>query len=864
VPGVEVTQLSGLNGGGVRVRIQGQNSLRADALEPLIVIDGVPFPSKLQTAGLLESIVQGGNPLNYINPSDIESIDILKDADATAIYGSRAANGAILITTKKGKVGRTKLNINLQQGWGKVTRKVDLMNTQQYLDMRYEAFRNDGINWKASNVSANDLKVWDTTRYTDWQKVLIGGTAKYTNIGASLSGGSTAMQYVIGGTFRRQTTVFPGNFDDKQGGLHFNINGASFNQKLKVQLSGNYMIDQNQLPNVNLTTYALGLEPNAPPIYKEDGALNWAPNSAGNSTWTNPIVYTRYKDFNNATKTLVSNANISYSIFRNLEIRSSFGYTNISTALFLPLKLEIYKPEEKQFGQRVASYGDRKMNSWIIEPQLQYNRVLGKFKFNGLLGGTIYHSSYDLVSLEGIGYTSDLVMKSIMSATTKTVTEYSLGAYKYNALFGRMNFSWDDKYIVNLTARRDGSSRFGDKNKLHNFGSLGLGWIFSEEKWIQRQMSFISFGKVRASYGITGNDQISDYSYLSLYNFLGTGINYQNTSAIYATNIPNPYLQWEETRKSQIGLDLGFIQDRIVIGATYVRNRSSNQLVSYVLPDLTGFNSITENFPATIQNISWEFVLNTINIKSRNVKWSSSINLTIPKNKLVSFPNIELTSYGATNSTTVVGQPLGLIRTYRYAGVDPASGKYVVFDMNDNTTLTGNFSTDRTVLTSTVSKYYGGFNNSISYKGFQIDFLFQFVRQKGPRDLYYYNGNVAPGRFSSGLSNQPVTVLDRWQKTSDESTFARYSTGNAIALWPTVSDVWYTYEASYIRLKNLSLNWQLPTQWLQKAKLQNCIIYCRGQNLATITKYTGLDPETQGTSTLPPLKVWTLGIQMEL
>ena len=197
----------------------------------------------------MDVIVQYGSPLNYINPNDIESIDVLKDADATAIYGSRAANGAILITTKKGKAGRTKISINGEQGWGKVTRNVEMMNTRQYLDMRYEAYRNDGID--ISTVSPNssnyDLKLWDTTRYTNWQKELIGGTAKYTNLNVGMSGGTTTFQYLVGTTYNRQTTVFPGDFDNKMGGLHFNINGASPNQRLKMQLTGNYSFQSKPL-----------------------------------------------------------------------------------------------------------------------------------------------------------------------------------------------------------------------------------------------------------------------------------------------------------------------------------------------------------------------------------------------------------------------------------------------------------------------------------------------------------------------------------------------------------------------------------------------------------------------------------------
>lgn len=864
VPGLEVTQLTGMPGGGVTVRIQGRNSITS-GLDPLIVIDGVPYPSQLFANGW-EEVVQYGSPLNYINPADIESIDVLKDADATSIYGSRAANGAILITTKKGKVGRAKLNINLQQGWGKVARRVDMMNTRQYLDMRYEALKNDGIDITTLTPGSrtNDLTLWDTTRYTDWQKTLIGGTAQYTNIGVGISGGTAAVQYLIGATYNRQTTVFPGNFDDKMGGLHFNINGTSANQKLKVQLSGSYSYDQNQLPGLDLTNQAILMAPNAPHLYNMDGTLNWAPNAAGSSTWINPLAYTLSREFNNTTKNLVSNLNLSYKILPGLEISSSIGYSNTQSELYLPRRLEAERPEQRATSLRVAQYGNRNMSNWIVEPKLRYSGKIAKGKMEALLGASMQKNSASGLQLTGFGFSNDQLMKSPASAASITLNIAPSFLYKYNALFGRLNYNWDEKYLLNLTARRDGSSRFGDKNKFHNFGSIGIGWVFSQETIVKKNISFLSFGKLRASYGTVGNDQIQDYIYLSTYNAANPPILYQNIPGLFADRIPNPQLQWEMTRKWQTGMDLGFINDRIVLGATFALNESSNQIIGYVLPSVTGFTTIIKNLPATIRNISWEFTLNTVNIKGRNFNWTTSANLTIPRNKLVDFPNIEETSYASGEQGVIVGQPLGVAKVFRFAGVDPATGKYQVLDKEGHSTSDPDEYTDRIAFASIRTKFYGGVLNSISYKGFQLDFLFQFVEQSGNKALFYYNGSRLPGIFRDATTaNQPVTVLHRWQKTGDNVPIARFSTANS-PIWPARSDVWYSRDASYIRLKNLSLSWQLPTSWLQKASLQSCLLYFRGQNLATITNYTGLDPETQNINALPPLQLWTLGVKMEL
>jgi TonB-linked SusC/RagA family outer membrane protein len=862
VPGLFITQNNGLPGGGVTVRIQGQNSI-GNGSDPLYVIDGVPLFSQLPATGpdgVLGNSGAGnsnGNPLSYLNPEDIESIDVLKDADATAIYGSRAANGAILITTKKGKAGQTKVSFDLQQGLGKVTSKMDMLNTRQYLDMRYEALRNDGIalgTIAPTNTSYSDLKVWDTTRYTDWQQELIGGTAKYTNISGNVSGGTVTAQYFISGTYNKQTSVFPGNFADQRGAVHFNVNTSSPNQKFRLQFSGNYMVDKNELPQTDLTKMALQLAPDAPALYKSDGTLNWAPNSLGNSTWTNPLIYTlsRYK---NQTSNLVSNAILGYRIIPGLEIKSSFGYTNMQTDDYYPSPLTTIKPENRASTSRSAIYGSRNLNSWIIEPQITYNTKISEGKLDFLFGGTVTLNNYKSGFILGSGYNSDEVLENIQAAATVTVRGQVIGQYKYNALFSRLNYNWNNKYLVNLTARRDGSSRFGPQTQLHNFGSIGAGWIVSSERFMQK-ISPLSFLKLRASYGTTGNDQIGDYAFLSTYsNLSNQGLPYQNTTGLSPNGLPNPLLEWEETKKLQAGIDIGLYKDRILINGTYSRNRSSNQLLRYNLPSFVGFDNLLLNFPATVQNTSWEFSLQTANIRSKQFGWSTGFNLTIPKNKLNEFPNISGSTYA---NSLIIGQPLNLIRAYRFGGVDSATGKYMFIDSKGNLTSTPALA-DQIYYLNPFPRYYGGLENTFSYKNFELNVLFQFVKQKG-RNYFFYNGNQFPGQFTSSGSNQPVSVLNRWQKPGDEAAVAPYSTKNT-QFNAVGSDYFYT-DASYIRLKNLSLSWQAPSQWVKKLKMQNARVYLQGQNLLTITNYKGMDPENLSISSLPPLKLVTAGVQV--
>ncbi len=866
VPGLFVIQTSGLAGTNVKINIQGQNSI-ANGSNPLYVIDGVPIDAQLPKTGIDDVLsVSGpnfngwGNPLNYINPSDIESIDILKDADATAIYGSRAANGAILITTKKGKAGIMKFDLNMQVGFGKMPRQLEMLNTRQYLDMRYEAFANDGIDWASPSISANDLKVWDTTRYINWQDELLGSTAKYSNLNASVSGGTSTSRYLISGTYHKETTVFPlpDDFADRKGSVHFNVDANSANNKFKLQFSGNFMADNNQLPQSDITQTALLLEPNAPALLNEDGSINWAPDANGNTTLSDAnVMIQQYQKYVNKTYNLVSSLSMGYTLLPGLDLKSSFGFNYMQTIDFSPAPLIAVAPELRATTLRSTAFGDRNIKGWIIEPQATYSTTISKGKLELLLGSTFQDKKINSGYIYGTGQLSDELLENIQAAAYVYSGLSSSSNYKYNAFFGRVNYNWIDKYILNVNIRRDGSTRFGANNRFHNFGSIGGTWIFSNEKLVKDKARFISFGKLRGSYGITGNDQIGDYQFMTLYN-LNVNSPYQGITSLSPGGLPNPDLQWEETRKLQIGMDFGFWQDRLVINATWVCNRSSNQLLEYSLPYITGFTSYYVNFPATIQNRNWEFAVTGKIVQKRNFSWTSNANLTIPKNKLLSFPGLSTSTYA---NILVIGEPVDVFSYYHYIGVAPGSGDYLFADKNGHPILEPNLATDRSILISKFPKFYGGFQNNLAYKGFQLDFLFQFVKQIGYNDIAIWNGSRYPGMFTRGNSNQPVTVLDRWQKSGDKPAVARFRTGVISSILD--SDRRYA-DASYVRLKNLALSWGVSQKWADKAHFRSFRIYMHGQNLWTITKYKGLDPETKSMTSLPPLRVLTIGVQAGL
>lgn len=869
VPGLMIIQSTGLPGSGVTVKIQGQNTASAFVgSDPLYVIDGVPYTSQLlwtlsriqgtsSDSGPFDQqgLTSGtGNPLSFINPSDIESISILKDADATSIYGSRAANGAILITTKKGKTGKTKTEINFQTGWGVVGRRIKLLSLTEYLSLRNEALKNDNLLPAQSDYDINGT--WDSTRETDWQKILIGGTAKYSNLQISTSGGTDQTQFLIGAGFSRESTVFPGNLNDKKGSVHFNITNTSINQKLRISITGSYLLDHNKLINRDITQDAIRLSPNAPKIYDTEGNINWEQLPNGNSTWLNPLAHLQ-NEYSNKTNNLLSNFQIYYNIIKGLKISGNLGYTSLQTNEILTLPLKAVRPESRQTTQRSSSFSNNMINSWIVEPQLSYSNYLLGGDLDAIVGLTFQQNNTRIFQTTGSGYNSDLVLKDITSAPTqRTLSVYS--TYAYSALYSRLKYTYLNKYIISLSFRRDGSSRFGSKNQFNNFSSIATGWIFNSYSFIRRKLPFLSFGKIRASYGTTGNDQIGEYKFLNLYNPVSADISYQGTPGLAPTGLTNPYFGWEETRKLQGGLDLGFFSDKILINATYYRNRSSNQLLTYALPIITGFNGITRNFPAIIQNSGLEITVNMTPIKNNNLRWYSTANITIAKNKLVKFDNIENSAYA---NSYVIGKPITSIKVFNFASVNSNTGLFEFFDRDGNKTTNPDNILDRTRIINTAPKYFGGLQNTITYKGLEIDFLFQFVNQVA--------ANYSLGAFPGSVgSNQPNTVQDRWTKNGEETFFqklsATYPTAIRNSLTKANSSTLVYKDASYIRLKNISLSWSLSDLLSKAYKLQSPRLFIQGQNILTITKYKGLDPENKSSTTLPPLRVITIGISTGL
>ncbi|MFN3754533.1 SusC/RagA family TonB-linked outer membrane protein [Flavobacterium sp.] len=841
--GVNIIQNSALPGGRFSIQVRGLNSIRSDGNDPLYIINGVPYSSQSLGDNTVSSAAITGltNPLNNINPADIESIEVLKDADATAIYGSRGANGVILITTKKGKAGKTSFMVNAFSTVGKVALEMDMMNTQQYLAMRTEAFANDNIATYPAN--AHDINGnWDQSRYTNWRKELIGGTANISSAQASVSGGSNNTQFLVSGTYRKESTVFPGEAHFGRGAIHSSINHKSEDNKFSINFSADYTGDKNTLPGRDLTSRAYTLAPNAPALYDENGNLNWQ-----NGTWINPLA-TIEGAYITANQNLIANTTLSYKIMPGLEAKAAIGYNEIHTSQNVTVPLSTYSPFDTANHEALLMVNAGNGRSYIVEPQLNYGKKWGKLDSKILVGATFQSQKSTKLAQTGSGFTSDALINSLAAATTVRVLSHTVTDYRYSALFARLNLDWDNRYILNFTGRRDGSSRFGTANRFANFGAIGAAWIFSNEKGLKDNKRVLSFGKLRASYGTTGNDQIGDYQYLDTYQV--SPYLYDGVVGLTPARLFNPDFGWETNTKWEVAAELGFLQDRIFLSAAYFKNRSANQLIGVPLPGTTGFPTIQSNFDATVENTGLELELRTENIKSKDFSWTTNINFTAPKNKLVAFPNLELSTYA---NLLVVGESLFITKGYDYTGIDPVTGTYTFRDYNDD----GQISTlDKQAIMDTAPEFYGGITNQLNYKNWSLDFLFQLVKQQGRN--YYLTSPLA-----GTMANLPADFTSHFPSNGTASASQIYTTGqngSAVDAYYNLLDSNATVsDASYVRLKSMSIAYTLPSKW---SKALSAKIYLQGQNLLTFTKYKGIDPENQSMSSLPPLRQFTLGVQL--
>lgn len=836
--GVSITQNSGNAGGGYDILIRGKNSVRSDGNYPLIIVDGVPLNTQSNSISRLATgILSKGesSPLNAINPNNIESIEVLKDADATAIYGSRGANGVVLVTTKRGSQKELTAELTLSTSISHANRFLKLANTEQYKQLRADAFKLDAITIFPTNAYDMNGK-WDSFRYTDWYKTFLGKNFLNQQQHLALSGGGIRQNYMMTIFNSNQGTVYGNDFNYKRKGFNFSSNYYSKDKKFRITPSVYYTIENNNLSAEDLSQKVF-LSPNAPALYTPTGKVNWEDN-----TFQNPIAKLANK-YQAKTNTFSARALAEYQLNTDWSFRINAGYSQTLQKEFRTSPSTQYNPTTGATSQYSSiTLANIIHENWIAEPQLNWQKTWKNHRISALVGTTFEERTNNLLRIQASDFSSNELLYNLANAKVQKVVDDTEINYRYEAFYGRLNYNISDKYILNLTARRDGSSRFGPQNRFANFGAVGVAWIFSEENFLKENKWF-TYGKLRGSFGVTGNDQIGDYQYLNTYTT--STQTYDLTVGLYPSRLYNPDFSWERTAKLEAGLELAFFHETLNLTLAWYQNRSSNQLVGLPLAATTGFLTMQQNFPAKVQNTGLEIDLTAKILKKKKVNWNMMVNLSLPQSKLLEFPNIETSSYV---NTYEVGKSMNIRRVYEYMGLDPNTGIYQFRDFNNDGKIN---SSDRKKSVDYGMRYYGGITNQLQFKNISLQFLLQYVNQTQLDTMY----SLATPGF---MFNVPAYMLDYWTPENPNATYQRPTTGaNAAAV--NAFDQYINsdaaiVDASFLRLNSMQLSYQIPFGMIKNSQLE---IGVHAQNLLTVTKFRGLDPEVQG-SYLPTLKTYSL------
>lgn len=863
VPGLFIQQNTGTTGGDYTLKIRSSANFTATAVgennnnpQPMILVDGVTIP-----VGSLPQLIygstasplsfRGGNFLNYLNPSDIESIDVLKDADATAIYGSRGAYGVIIITTKKAAPGKSGFGLNVTSGFSVDAQLPHLLNTDQYIALRKDELKNDGHSIGTADEDINGT--WSPNRNINWPKVYQGNHTERTDANLSYNGGSDLTNFMLSANFRNRQDVQLSKGAYKEGELRFSMNNHTADNLLSINLTGGLIWATNSMLSYDLASYGgLYVAPNAPALVKPDGSLDWDASPLLQGTNVMSHINTIYK---NNIQNLLGSSVISYHPLTHLWLKSNLGYNQLLSDELSESPTSSFAPSPTA-GQYTSSiFNHYRIRSVTINAYAEYAQTIATSgNLNLKVGGEINSQQTDINSIDGQGFSSDALLNNpgISSSGWASSNTYN---YRNIGFFGIAKIVWDDQYIVDVNVRRDGSSRFGEANRFGNFGSVGAAWILSGQHWLKENMPWISFAKLRASAGIVGGDALPNYAYLAVYNQLsGT---YAGKLGLSNSVGANPNIQWEKNKRINAALELGLFQNRIYLQADFYNNHSSNELVNQPSSSVTGTTNQVVNTNAVIQTSGWEFSLTTRNIHDHDFSWTSNFNISIPHSKLLSLPNANANE---VDLSIVIGKPIGGIFLYKYAGVNPQTGNY---NFTNAAGQTGEHIydlgiKDQTQFLDLSPKFFGGFQNTFRYHRLQLDLFFTFTKRQGES---WWGQN--PFLYSGSINSNPSTdALRRWRQPGDATDIPRISsTIPALLSLLNFSRSTGAYtDASYIRLQQLGLRYDLTNVILKKSVIKSLSINLAGQNLFTITRYKNGDPETLNSGVLPILTSLTAGI----
>lgn len=842
--GVFVESQNGKVGEGIKVRVRGATSINGSN-EPLYVVDGVPL-----VGGIF------GSATADLNFNDVESFEILKDASATAIYGSRAANGVVLITTKKGKNGKTKFTFNTQYGTQSPTNKRGFLNAAEYIEFFREAAVNTAKyhynragNWLgfASEAAAiANMTAWMEGRFTrysgysnwrnletntNWEDLAFNDDARSSQVELNAQGGNDKTKFFISGSLQNQDGILVGN-EFKRMGMRFNID-HQVNNWLKIGLNASLnKTVRNRVPLDNAFSTPMQIVALAPitPVRDLNGALYDRPVT----TYYNPLI-----DFEEAKFKITGYRNqgnffVESKIMKGLTLRNELGLDMVS------------QTEDRFWSSRTlagAGIGGAaraqwlRNTRWITNNYLNYiNTFNDAHKIEAVAGISFENRFDEYVYVEGENF-ADESIKTLAGAGTITAGESTQDENNLFSYFGRVNYAYKGKYLASASVRADADSRFGTNYKYGYFPSFSLGWILTEENFLN-DVKWLSFLKLRGSYGVLGNNTgLGFYQSRSQYG----PVTYGTSSGLTITNFGNDDLRWEKTASLDIGLDFGFFNNRLSGELNWYNKKTTDMLLAVPVPSPSGTTSVLGNI-GEMENKGVEIVLNSVNVSNKNFKWTTSLNIARNKNKLTKLDGDQkeiLPSDARFANALIIGQPIGVFYAPKYAGVDPANGDPLFYLPDGKSTTNVYGDAGKFIVGDPNPDWIGGITNTVTWKGLELNFLFQGVFGNQVQD--------GAGGFMSAsgdwFDNQTRDQLNRWQKPGDvtnvpEARINRYGDFES----PSISTR-YIYDASYVRLKNITLAYNVPQKLVNKAKLSSARVYVSGVNLLTFTDYPGWDPE---------------------
>lgn len=880
VPGVNITSSQGAPGFGPTIKIRGTSSVTAGTT-PLYVVDGMA----------LENF-----DLNQINPQDIQSVEILKDAASSAIYGSRGANGVVIVTTKLGKAGKTQVNVTYEQGISKVTRKVDMMDAQEWIKYYVDARNNawvllDPVNNKPTDDNAKRSMVSGAKNYlipedfltnpaqfgkgTDWQDVMFR-TAPMSNAQVSLSGGTDKTNYLFSVGYLDQKAVLIENFY-KRLSLRTNIR-QKISDKVTTGLNIAFTGSNDRTDGTTGKSDAISLGLQSDPIfpeYNENGNIGFLdPNSTwkrfqtfGVQLW-NPHSLISYADKLNKTYNTLGNAYLEVKPIKDLTLRAS-GNGNLTNTNY-----NWYWEAGQGYGYSSvlpaqASVRTTSNLNWQSEFTATYNKSFGEHTLGIVAGYSTQKNKFDVTGINGTDFPNDLV-RTINAAGTVTKPANSNFSEEWSLLsmLGRVSYGFKNKYFINTTLRRDGSSRFGPDSKWGIFPSVSGAWVVSDENFM-RNITAINTLKLRVSYGQTGNNLIPNYGSISL---LSTSRYVNGTSVVNGlrtSTISNPELKWEKTGQFNIGADLALFRNRLNVTLDAYRSVTKDMLLNVPVPAYTGFTTQLTNI-GSMENKGFEFGLSSKNITGSAFTWSTDFNLSLNRNKVLKLgPNnapIEIDEWGYF--VTEVGQPISNYKGYIFDGIynnqgeidksvsypGAAPGDPIIRDINGDKKININ---DRTILGNIQPDFTAGLTNTFQFKGFEFSFMLQ-----GIFGSEIWNQQTRFSKFWNDSRNSYASVTNYWkseQDPGDGKTFKPYATYSANAKGKAAfiqgySNYWME-DGSFVRIKNLRIAYALPQTILKKSPAKNIRVYANAENVYVFSDYVGYDPENStysvGTSSVP-------------